>query len=335
MIYELMTGHHLLSQMVYKRDKFRYLFETAPPQLSKALEQSLANCDIFTAVPNKVHPVARLPNQPINTCYSCCFQQLMEACLAQSPDKRPSAKAISVHLGVCPASLPQRSFFIGSTIKKALLGSCDGISEIIIGFSPNKWELFTIIPDKWNFQYHPILHPEDTIGSIAYLNKEVWIATEESCRIYSLSLPDLEGGHLSWSKLAEKPVFMMSYHLHGNIAVLVGLTGGVVAIFDDFGARHLLDGTPMFVDVADNIERNPVVCGCFHKGRVWLGCDRHLVAIDPIKHTVTQACLLSEELLITHVVSSKDAMWAILLGSSELIKCIVTSDGKLHHKYVI
>ena len=335
MIHELITGHHLFSQMVYKRDKFRHLFQTAPPKLSTALEQSLTNCEIFTAVPNKVHPVARLPNQPMNTCHSCCFQQLMEACLAQLPDKRPSAKAISVHLGVCPASLPQRSFFIGSTIKKALVGSCDGISEVIIGFSPNKWELFTITPDKWNFQYHPILHPDDTIGSIAYLNKEVWVATEESCMIYSLSLPDLEGGHLSWSKLAEKPVFMMSYHLRDNVAVLVGMTGGIAAIFDDFEARHLLDGTPTFVDVAVNIERNPVACGCFHKGRVWLGCDRYLAAIDPAQHTVTELCLLSEELLISHLVTSRHAMWAVLQGSSELIKCIMTSNGKLLHKYVI
>ena len=336
MIHEMITGHHLFAHMIYKHDKFRHLFQTPPPQLSTALEQALSNCDIFTAVPNKVHPVARLPNQPINTCHSYCFQQLMEACLSQSPDQRPSAKAISVTLGACPASLPQRSFFIGTPITNVFLGSCDDIGELIIGFSPNKWELITITPDKWNFQYHPILHPDDTIASIVCVNKEVWIATEESCRILSLSLPDLEGGHMSWDRLAEKPVFMVSYCLHDNTAILVGMTGGVVAIFDNFAARHLLDSMPAFVDVAVDIEeRDPVVCGCSHKGWVWLGCNRHLVAMDPTNHTVTQTCLLSEELLVSHVTSSGEVMWAALQGSSQLIKCLVTANGKLLHKYVV
>ena len=336
MIHEIITGHHLFSQMLYKRDKFRNFFKAPPPQLSTALEQALSNCDIFTALPNKVHPAARLPNQPINTCHSYCFQKLMEACLSQSPDQRPSAKAISVTLGACPASLPQRSFFIGTPIKKAFLGSCDNFGELIIGFSPNKWELFTITPGKWNFQYYPILHPDDTIASIAYLNKEVWIATEQSRRIYCLSLPDLEGGHMSWSALAEKPVFMMSYCLHDDTAILVGMMGGVAAIFDDFVARHLLDSMPTFVDIAVDIEdRDPVVCGCAHKGWVWLGCNRHLVAVDPAEHTIVRTSLLSEEQAVSHVVSSGDVMWATLQNSSQLIKCLVTANGTLHHKYVV
>lgn len=330
----MITGHHLFSQMVHKHDKFHHLFR-APPLLSKALEQSLSNCDIFTAIPNKVHPVARLPHQPINTCHSCCFQKLMEGCLSRSPDQRPSAKAVSVTLGACPASLSQKSFFIGSPIKRAVLGSCD-IGELIIGFSPNKWELLMIIPDKWNFQYCPILHPDDTIAAIAYLDKEVWVATQQSCRIYSLSLADLEGGHMSWSKLAEQPVFMTTYCLHGNTAILVGMTGGVVAVFDDFAARHLLDSKPEFVDIATDIEeRYPVICGCSHKEWVWLGCGQHLAAMDPANHTITQTYLLSEQSTISNVVSTGDVMWASLLDSSELIKCRVTSKGKLHYKYVL
>lgn len=334
MIHELTTGHHLFSQMVHKHEKFRNLFQAPPPQLSKALEQSLRNCDIFTAIPNKVHPAARLPNQPINTCHSCCFQKLLEACLSRSPDQRPSAKAISVTLGICPSSLPQKSFFIGSPVKKALLGLCD-IGEIIVGFSPNRWELFTVMPDKWNFQHYPILHPDDTIAAIAYLNKEVWVATEQSCRIYCLSLPDLEEGHMSWSKLAERPVFMTSYHFCDNTAILIGMTDGVAAIFDDFTARHMLDSKPEFVDVAVDIEeRDPVACGCFHKEWVWAGCGQHLIAIDPTEHTVIQTCLLSEQSMITNVVSSSEVMWVTLQDSSKLIKCRVTSKGKLHHKYV-
>ena len=334
-IHEMITGHHLFSQMVYKHDKFRHLFQAPPPQLSKALEQSLSTCEIFTAVPNKVHPAARLPNQPMNTCHSYCFQKIMEACLSRSPDQRPSAKAISVTLGVCPSSLPQKSFFIGSPIKKALLGSCD-IGELIIGFSPNKWELFTVTPGKWNFQLYPILHPEDSIGAIAYLNKEVWIATERSCRIYSFSLPDIEGGHMSWSSLAEQPVFMTSYRIHDNIAILIGMTGGVAAVFDNFAARHMLDSQPAFVDVAVDIEdRDPIICGCLHKKWVWMGCGQHLVAMDPTGHTITQTCLLSEQTAISSVVSSGEAMWVTLQGSSNLIKCHVTTKGKLHYKYVI
>lgn len=334
-IHELITGHHLFSQMVHKHDKFRHLFHAPPPRLSKALERSLSNCDIFTAIPNKVHPVARHPNQPINTCHSCCFQNLMEMCLSRLPNQRPSAKAISITLGVCPSSLPQKSFFIGSPISKVVLGSCD-IGEIIIGFSPNKWELFTVMPGKWNFQYNPILHPDDTITAIIYLNKEVWIATKESCRIYSLLLPDLEGGHMSWSRLGEQPVFMMSYHLHDNTAILVGMTGGVAAIYDDFTARHLLDSTPAFVDVtSDIVERDTIVCGCFHKKWVWLGCGQHLVGMDPTKHMITQTCLLTEQSKISNVVSSNEVMWVTLQDSSSLIKCHITTTGKLYHKYEV
>lgn len=329
----MITGHHLFSQIVHKHDKFHHLFQAPLPQLSKALEQSLSNCDIFTAIPNKVHPAARLPNQPINTCHSCCFQKIMEDCLSQSPDRRPSAKAISVTLGACPCSLPQKSFFIGSPIKKALLGSCD-TGELLIGFSPTRWELFTVVPGKWNFQYYPILHPDDTIAAIAYLGQEVWIATKQTCRIYSLSLPDLEGGHMSWSKLGETPVFMMSYHLHDNTAILIGMTGGVAAVYDDFAARHMLDCKPEFVDVAIDIaERYPIVCGCFYKNWVWMGCGQHLVVMDPTEHTITQTYLLSEQ-SISNVVSSSEIMWATLQGSSELIKCHVNTKGKLQYKYV-
>jgi len=332
-IHELITGHHLFSQMVHKHDKFNHLFQAPPPQLSKALEQSLKSCDIFTAIPNKVHPAARLPNQPINTCHSCCFQKLMEACLSRSPDLRPSAKAISITLGICPASLPQKSFFIGTPIKKACLGSCDG-GEVIIGFSPDKWEIFTVTPDKWNFQYYPILQPDDNITAMTYLNKEVWIATEEACRIYCLSLPDMEGGHMSWSRLAEKPVFMMSYCLHDSTAILIGMMGGVVAVFDDFAARHLLDSKPTFIDVAFDIEeRDPVICGCSYKKWVWLGCGHHLISMDPTKHTITHTCVLSEDSTISDVVSSDEVMWATLKDSSALIKCQVTTEGVLHHKY--
>lgn len=259
----------------------------------------------------------------------------MEACLSRSPDKRPSAKAISVTLGVCPASQPQKSFFIGSPVEKAFLGSCD-LGEIIIGFSPNKWELFTVTPDKWNFQHYPILHPEDTIAAMTYLNKEVWIATEQSGRIYSLSLPDMEEGHMSWSKLAEKPVFMMNYCLHNNTAILVGMMGGVVAIFDNFAARHLLDSEPKFVDVASEVaERDPVVCGCFYKDYVWLGCGHHLVAMDPTNHAITQTFLLSKESKITNMVSSGETMWATTQNSPALMKCCVNIKGKLQCGYVL
>lgn len=329
-IHELVTGRHLFSQMVHKHDQLQRLYHTPPPQLSHALERSLSSTELLASLPNKTHPGARYPNQPINTCHSNCFQHLMEACLSRSPKQRPSAKAISTMLGVCPASLPQQSFFIGSTVTGACLGVCK-TGDLIIGYSPHKWELLVIIPGVWNYVHHPILHPEDSITAATCLNGEVWFATEKSHMIYSLTLPDVEEGHMSWSNLAEQPVFMMTYQINENTAILIGLTEGVAAVYDDFTLRHMLDRNAKFIDVAVDIEGNaPVSCGCYHDNYLWLGCGHHLVVVNPTTYSVTHTYQLSECSSLTKVVSAANKIWVTLKDSYKLIVCHLDDKERLY-----
>ena len=257
-LHAVVTGRRLFADIINKREQLHLLYHADFPQLSAALADALADSKPpprFSSTASKFpslveegrgHSAARL--DVISSCHTVCMQPLMESCLANNPQDRPSAQGICSRLLVCPGALPQSNYYISSPVQSPAHSHAEGL---VIGIQGDRLDHVTLLPtDSWQIKRCPTPYSGERFCCLDVIGSEVFLASEDSLLLYSLRLPRLQSGHISSTPLPGKPECLFSYDTPHGPSVVVGMSAASIAVFSSpEQGSHLLETQPHVVQV--------------------------------------------------------------------------------------
>ena len=337
----VVTGRKLFATLVNKREQLRMLYNQDFPKLSQALGESLE--ENYPPSPDKPpewlegerHPAARTPH--VDSCHSVCMQQLVENCLAQHPSNRPSAHGICSRLLVCPGGRQQVNFITSIHVDKVSYSPSSNV-VVALNSAENKVMLLPVSTGMWHFQ--PVNNSEtpyngDKISCFTCVENEIFLGAEDTKLIYSLRLPTLTtAGHISHEPLPEKPLCMFPYSFLGGTRLVVGMAGGMIAIFSPpTDGKHLLESKPFIKQIINHPgddDKTPVSCGVYNRKTLWCGCGRYLIGLDPDDFLMKfYKPVIREHVNVSHIAAVMGKVWMSFEGREELIVCSTSVTSSL------
>lgn len=244
-----------------KREQLRLLYQADFPQLSTALADALNDSSpLHEATPSKFQPVLdehgrhrAARTDVISSCHSVCMQPLMESCLANRPEDRPSAQGLCSSLLLCPGSTPQRDYYIAHHVVCAAFSSPE---QLVVGLQDDRLDHVVLFPTRtWQMRCVATPYVGERFSCLHVAGREVFLVSQESKLIYSFLLPGLQSGHILANPLETTPTCLFSFDgVHGtNLAV--GMEGSRLAVFsspsstDQHTGGHLLETPPIIRQV--------------------------------------------------------------------------------------
>ena len=258
-----MTGRRLFANIMNKREQLRLLYQADFPQLSAALADALNDSSPHSQVtpPSpKFHPVLDEQGQHraartdvITSCHSVCMQPLMQSCLANKPEDRPSAQGLCGSLLLCPGSTPQRDYYIAHHIISASFCSTE---HLVVGLQADRLDYVVLFPTAtWQMRCVATPYIGERFVCLHVARQEVFLASQESRLLYSFLLPGLQSGHILAEPLEATPTCIFSFEgIHG-INIAVGMSGSRLAMFsspsttEKWGGGYLLETPPLLRQV--------------------------------------------------------------------------------------
>ena len=252
-LHYVVTGRKLFANVANKRDQLNRIYNSDIPQLSSALSESMnENKPLPTSVPfpdllvNGVHPAAR--QDIVSSCHSVCMQRMLEDCVRDDPTQRPSAEGVCSRLLICPGEMLQTNFYTTEVVK---LAGYSSNTEVVVALEEGG-EYVMMIPRKtWEMQRMSTPYDGENFECLSVIGKEVFLASKESNLLFSLQLPTLLSGTISPQPLVGKPLCIFPQIDGSEMKVIVGMSGGRIAVFSKKRGRHLLQNTPFITQVRE------------------------------------------------------------------------------------
>ena len=267
-LHAVVTGRRLFAGIVNKHEQLRLLYQADFPQLSAALAEALSDSNPLpttsssTQFPSLLDEAGRhlaARTDVISSCHSVCMQPLMESCLDNRPEGRPSAQGLCSSLLLCPGSTPQRDYYIAQHV------SCSSycpLEKMVVGLQDDLPDHVTLFPtDTWQMRRVPTPYAGEKFCCLHVAGREVFLASKESKLLYSFDLPSLQSGHILPHPLSGTPFCLFSYEGVGGVTVAVGMSGSKLTVFSSptrtfsigrgeagggcRGGKHLLERPPL------------------------------------------------------------------------------------------
>ena len=252
----VVTGRKLFAGTLSKQDQIQMVYHSDIPQLGAALAESLEDATppetrphtgSHTVLPlqDGRHPAAR--SDVITACHSVCMQRLLEDCVAIKPHNRPTAQGVCSQLLVCPGGMPQANFFITTAVKSAVYSRA---SDVVLAIRERVDSVVLLPTDSWEVQLPSTPYSGETVTCLTVVGTEVFMASQGSNLVFSLDLPTLQSGHISPQPLVGDPLCIFSHSSSSGVGVIVGMSGGRIAIFTPPpSGGHLLTSQPTVTQV--------------------------------------------------------------------------------------
>ena len=252
-LHYVVTGRKLFANAANKRDQLSRIYNSDIPQLSSALSESMSENKPLSSsssfpelMEGGLHPAAS--QDVISSCHSVCMQQILEDCVRDDPTERPSADGICSQLLVCPGEMLQNNFYTTEVVK---LAGYSAESEVVVAIEEIRQRV-TLIPKKtWRMERRSTPYDGQRFSCLSVIGKEVFLASEESNLLFSLQLPGLMSGTISHQPLMGTPLCIFPQIDGSEIKVVVGMSGGRIAVFSKKKGRHLLQNKPFVTQVRE------------------------------------------------------------------------------------
>ena len=247
----MVTGRKLFANVANKRDQLNRIYNSDIPQLSSALSESMSeNKPLPTSVPfpnllvDGVHPAAR--QDIVSACHSVCMQRILEDCVKDDPTQRPSAEGVCSGLLVCPGEMLQNNFYTSHTVK---LAGYSAEMEVVVALEEGRDRVILIPRKTWEMERKTTPYDGQNFSCLSVIGKEVFLASEDSNLLFSLQLPSLSSGTISPQPLMGTPLCIFPQIDGSEVKVVVGMSGGRIAVFSKKRGRHLLQNEPFVTQV--------------------------------------------------------------------------------------
>jgi len=269
-LHAVVSGRRLFSNILSKREQLHLLYQADFPQLSTALADALTDSSPpheATPPPNFQcvlddrgrHRAAR--SDVISSCHSVCMQPLMESCLTNRPNHRPSAQGLCSSLLLCSGSTPQRDYYIAHHITSAEFCASE---ELVLGLREDRLDHVVLFPTAtWQMRCVTTPYIGESFSYLHVAGAEVFLLSPHSRLVYSFLLPGLHSGHILANPLETTPTCLFSYYSVNGVNVAVGMAGSRLAVFsspstsEKWGGGHLLETPPLIRQVR---EGGAVLC---------------------------------------------------------------------------
>ena len=250
----MVTGRKLFANVANKRDQLNRIYNSDLPQLSSALSESMNEDRPLPALPNSfpgllvngVHPAAR--QDIVSSCHSVCMQRILEDCLKDDPTLRPSADGVCSRLLICPGGMPQANFYTDEVVKIAGYSSK---AELVVALEEDGKYVMLIPRETWRMERKSTPYDGEGFECLTVIGKEVFLASKESNLLFSLELPALLSGTISPKPLMGKPLCIFSQIDGSEMKIIVGMSGGRIAVYSQKRRRHLLQNDPFITQVRE------------------------------------------------------------------------------------
>ena len=250
-LHYVVTGRKLFANVASKRDQLSRIYNSDIPQLSSALSESMnENKPLPTSVPfpslvvDGIHPAAR--QDIVSSCHSVCMQQILEDCVRDDPTMRPSAEGVCSRLLVCPGEMLQNNFYTTEVVN---LTGYSAQAEVVVALEQGRQRVMLIPKKTWQMERISTPYDKQNFSCLSVIGKEVYLASEESNLLFSLVLPALSSGTISPQPLMGTPLCIFPQINGDEVKVLVGMSGGRIAVFSKKKGRHILQNKPFVTQV--------------------------------------------------------------------------------------